>query len=301
MQSMKTTWTEIGQKLSNGDADSIINIPKDFPFENSGNELRIPPWSDVFNAENLIPLIIFFAFFRGLAYWVKRNAWNNFSGFRQYRLRNLTLCFTHSVISGACAFTFASLQTYAMFSQPLHWYRPWARFGILFSISYFMHDMIDMLQYELSRFTVELILHHIGSIFVFLVAACSRKFIPYAYCALLMEVNSVTLHARTLMQLSSNSTKYPGVYKVIQTLNIATFVVFRFAVQAWQIYYIIAIRQSVHIFYACVGTIGGFAFLAINVFLFMRILASDGLLGEYGKKHAAINRDDDQTTQKKSQ
>lgn len=45
-----------------------------------------------------------------------------------------------------------------------------------------------------------------------------------------------------------------------------------------------------HGFFFAIGFVGGIFFLAINGFLFARVLASDGLLGEYGRKHAAINR-----------
>jgi hypothetical protein len=39
----------------------------------------------------------------------------------------------------------------------------------------------------------------------------------------------------------------------------------------------------------------GAVFFIINVFLFIRILASDGYLGEYGRRHTAIGRDKEQT------
>lgn len=43
-------------------------------------------------------------------------------------------------------------------------------------------------------------------------------------------------------------------------------------------------------FFFALGTIGSITFLIINGCLLGRILAADGYLGEFGKKHAAINR-----------
>jgi hypothetical protein len=52
-----------------------------------------------------------------------------------------------------------------------------------------------MARHELSRWTAELFMHHIVTVFVFGVAVMTRKFIPYAYWALLMEVNRYDMTA----------------------------------------------------------------------------------------------------------
>lgn len=54
---------------------------------------------------------------------------------------------------------------------------------------YFVHDTIDMLKYEVSRWTFELLLHHVATTFILESSVLSKKFILYAYWALLMEVN----------------------------------------------------------------------------------------------------------------
>jgi hypothetical protein len=294
MDETEITWKEIEYKISTGQSDMLTNeVLKDFPYENTGNEFRFPPWSNIFQMNNLIPLIAFFILFRYISATVKKHLWKEATGFRQYRLQNLTVCLIHSIMSGSLALYFACFYSEAMFEQPMHWYRPWAKYGILFSIGYFFHDMRDMLQYEISRFTIELLLHHIGSIFAFVTAITSRKFVPFAYCALLMEANSIVLHIRTLMQLSKSSSTYSTFYKFIQIINVITFIGFRFGVQTWQIYWIFRHHSSMHTFFAAIGYIGVITFFTINVFLFMRILAADGMLGDYGRKHAAINRDDE--------
>jgi len=215
----------------------------------------------------------------------------NATGFRKYRLHNLSICFIHSLVSGGWALGFMLLRPNVMFNDTMHWYRPWARHLPLISMSYFIHDTIDMLRFEISRWTLELLLHHVASLFVFAAAVCPRKFIPYAHWALLMEVNSVFLHLRTMTQLSGKSKRSPGFDKFIRVSNTVTFIVFRFFVQFWQLNWVIRRMDLMHYFFIGIGVIGGTFFLVINTILFVRILASDGYLGEYGRKHAAINRD----------
>jgi hypothetical protein len=178
-----------------------------------------------------------------------------------------------------------------MFNETMHWYEPWARHLLLISMAYFVHDTIDMTQYEISRWTFELLLHHVACLFVFASAILPQKFLLYGYWALLMEVNSIFLHARTISQLSGFS-KNAFAFAFIRWANILTFVVFRFCVQAWQIRWVWLNRNRMHSYYFYVGFMGGLFFLAVNGFLFVRILAADGVLGEYGRRNAAINRDE---------
>uniref|UniRef100_A0AC34QSE6 TLC domain-containing protein n=1 Tax=Panagrolaimus sp. JU765 TaxID=591449 RepID=A0AC34QSE6_9BILA len=217
--------------------------------------------------------------------------WKDVRGFKQYRLRNLTVSLIHSIITGGAALIFANVHPFAMFVEPMHWYQPWSRHVVLFSMAYFVHDSYDMLKYETSRFTYELLSHHLSVFFFFTTTICSRKFIPFAYVALLLEVNGICLHIRTLMQISGNSVKRPKLYKLVMYTNIVTFLVFRFGVQAWQVQWVYHRRFEMHYIFLGIGFIGSAFFLIINAFLFFRILAADGYLGEFGRKHAAINRD----------
>lgn len=68
------------------------------------------------------------------------------------------------------------------------------------------------------------------------------------------------------------------------------FVLFRFAVQIWQINWAWINRRRFHIFYMGIAFIGGAFFLIINIILFVRVLASDGYLGEFGRQYTAIGR-----------
>ncbi|KAH7721876.1 protein F41H10.5 [Aphelenchoides avenae] len=261
----------------------------------TGAEFRLPPISDALQPELVLPFLAYLIAFQLIGVLLKRYAWKSYSGFRQYRLRNLSVCLLHSTLIGIWTLAFFLTHPHEMFNDTMHWYSTLASQLLLVSMGYFVHDTIDMLKYEVSRWTFELLLHHVATIFVLESSLLAKKFILYAYWALLMEVNSIFLHARTISQLSGLAARRPKLFFAIRWVNIATFIVFRFLVQAWQLWWVWHHRAAMHLFFFCEGFLGGIMFLAINIFLFARVLASDGLLGEYGRKHAAINRDEQQT------
>ncbi|VDD87258.1 unnamed protein product [Enterobius vermicularis] len=259
-------------------------------------QLYPPPISRIFTSSFYIPFLSYITLFLLIQYFVQKFLYTQYTGFRQlkecrqYRLRNLTVCLIHSMISGIWAFSFVLFHPYVFFFETMHWYQSWAAQLPLLSMGYFVCDTLDMLRHEISRWTIELLLHHTASLFVFACSVLPQKFLPYAYGALLMEVNSIFLHIRTLMQITGKNKTEEKKFHVVQTLNITTFVVFRFAVQTWQITWAWVYRYDMHIFYVFVGVVGGGFFLIVNTILFVRVLASDGYLGEYGRKHTAIDR-----------
>uniref|UniRef100_A0A1I7Z5C4 ABC transporter domain-containing protein n=1 Tax=Steinernema glaseri TaxID=37863 RepID=A0A1I7Z5C4_9BILA len=189
---------------------------------NSGAELRLPPWSRLLELNVCIPIIAYFIAFHLLAFVVRRNTWMTFDGFKQYRLRNLTVCLFHSTVTGCWALSFLLLYPDIMFHHTIHWYEPFAAHLPMISIGYFCYDATDMLRHEISRWTLELLLHHVACVFVFLMAVLPQKFLPYATWALLMEINSIFLHIRSIMQLSGEAERNADKYKLSQAANIIT-------------------------------------------------------------------------------
>jgi len=261
-------------------------------YADSGAEWLPPPLLDIFRPDFFIPFSCYFISFQLFGALIKRHAWQSYDGFKQYRLCNLTVCMCHAAISGGASLLFMLNRSNIMFNHTLHWYEYWAAQIPTFSMAYFAYDTTDLLRHESSRWTRELLMHHAATITAFGSAVLSRKFVPFALWALLMEVNSVFLHLRTLMQISEHSIRLPKAFSVIRIINILTFIVFRFLVQLWQISWAWQQRNRMHIFYVFIANAGGVFFFVINSVLFYRVLAADGFLGEYGKRHAAINRDD---------
>ncbi|KAI6179764.1 TLC domain-containing protein [Aphelenchoides besseyi] len=228
----------------------------------------LPPFYRLLNAENFLPLFGVVVLFQLLALLIRQTLWNQFEVFNHPKI---------------------------MFTDPVFYFEPWMKWVLFVTVGYFIHDTMDLIKFEISRWTFELLLHHLGTGFVMSIAISGELLTVYAYWALLMEINSIFLHMRSLLQLSGNRDLYPKTFDVIKLLNILTFVVFRFAVQVWQIHFVVVYREHFHFFYFACGFFGGLFFLVTNLLLFFRVLAADGFLGEFGRKHAAINRDEQKT------
>ncbi|GMS78150.1 hypothetical protein PENTCL1PPCAC_325, partial [Pristionchus entomophagus] len=243
-------------------------------------ELSLPPFSRLLESDVYLPLIIYFALFRLAALFVKTFLWQDFQGFKQYRLHNLSVCLLHSCLSGGWAFAFFCTHTRVIFEHTIHWYEQWAAQLPIMSIAYFLNDSIDMAQHEISSRTAELFLHHAASIVAFLFAVLPQKFVLYTYWALLMEVNSIFLHIRSMMQISAAASTHLSAFTIVKTLNIGTFIIFRFFVNAYEFHWGISTWGLVHPCYSFIAFGGSTMFFAINSILFYRILSADGLLGE---------------------
>lgn len=82
-ESKRLTWNEIENKILKNQSELLTKeLIGNFPYENTGNELRIPPWYNIFQLNNLIPLIAFFLVFRFISAKVKKHLWKDAVGFR---------------------------------------------------------------------------------------------------------------------------------------------------------------------------------------------------------------------------
>ena len=97
---------------------------------------------------------------------------------------------------------------------------------VCFSIGYFIYDAADMILNHRKRSTYELLLHHTLVILCYSVAVISKQFVAFVALSLVVEINSVFLHARQLLIITNEPKKSPR-YKVNALLNIGTFLVFR--------------------------------------------------------------------------
>uniref|UniRef100_A0A1I7VR60 Elongation of very long chain fatty acids protein n=1 Tax=Loa loa TaxID=7209 RepID=A0A1I7VR60_LOALO len=91
-----------------------------------GAEFRLPPLEGIWEPAFRIPFISYFLLFQIVGYCIRTYAWKSYSGFRQYRLRNLTLCLIHSSITGLCSFVFSITHQQVMLEETIHWYSSWA-------------------------------------------------------------------------------------------------------------------------------------------------------------------------------
>ncbi|KAI6225063.1 TLC domain-containing protein [Aphelenchoides fujianensis] len=261
----------------------MSGLPSDWRVEDA------PPFGRLLEAEIFGPLLLVVVFFQLVSVLIRRFTWTTFDGFKQYRLRNLTVCFLHSCFVGGWVGVFFVFHWSIMLGDPVFYFRPWMK-GVLFvTVGYFLHDTIDMLQFELSRWTLELFAHHLATGFVMSCAICSEKFVGYAYWSLLMERLPPPADA---LPAERRPRSPPGRLRVDQgdqSRDVRRVPLLRAGVGA-------ALRgrlaRSLPRLLLRGGFFGGLFFLLTNILLFFRLLAADGLLGEFGRKHAAINRDE---------
>ncbi|VDN33803.1 unnamed protein product [Gongylonema pulchrum] len=172
-----------------------------------GAEYRLPPLDAIWDPAFKKPFVCYFLLLQIVGYFIRKYAWKSYVGFKsaflrdlwmerimtrsclRYRLCNLTVCVIHSSISGVGSFVFFVTHQRVMFEETIHWYSPLAAQLPIFSMAYFVCDAVDMLRHEISKWTVELLIHHAATMFAFGSAVLPHKFIPYAYWALLMEMN----------------------------------------------------------------------------------------------------------------
>ncbi|XGW29214.1 hypothetical protein V3C99_008766 [Haemonchus contortus] len=255
--------------------------------------LEMPPFSNILQPSFFVPFFAYFMCFRFASQFVKTFMWQDYTGFKAYRLQNLSICLLHAMISGIWTTVFLFTHPKEMFGDITHWYKPWAAQLPLISIAYFVHDAVDMLNHEWSRWTLELLVHHIATCSAMLPPILAHKFILANYWALLMEGNSIFLHTRTIMQISGQSVLQPKVFRTVVYCNVITFVLCRFVTQALFVQWAVTHFNRIHIIYASIALGGPVVFCIINAMLFFRVLVSDGFLSQRWRSKAAINRDDE--------
>ncbi|GFO41164.1 tlc domain-containing protein 2 [Plakobranchus ocellatus] len=108
----------------------------------------------------------------------------------------------------------------------------------------------------------------------FMVAVTWRHYVGYAVVALLVEINSVFLHFRQLLQICGVS-KFNPWYRLNSLINLATFIVFRILLLSWMTRWIVINRDAVPLVFYSLGSVGLAVMVAMNIVLFYRLLRSD--------------------------
>ncbi|KAI6200546.1 hypothetical protein M3Y96_00745600 [Aphelenchoides besseyi] len=237
---------------------------------------KLPPLNRVFEPQILLSIFFYILFFQMLSFLTKMFLWKSAKDFRQYRLRNLTICCLHSTLSGLMVLYFVCTRFKFVINNPVFYNEAWQIQVILISVGYFIHDSIHMLKYEISRWTIELLVHHALTSSVLMIA---------------VVVENIFLHLRTLFLLSGANLSNPKLFTFIKYANLVTFVLFRFISPTIQMIYVYNHSYHYRQFYFVIGYGTGVVFTLINAFLFIRVLAADGFLGECGRRYTAINRD----------
>jgi len=194
----------------------------------------------------------------------------------KWKWRNTLTSFLHSTLTGLWSiFIFAADPSFAEdmingFSQSGHML-------ISVSMGYFAYDFIDMSLYTWhKRSTKEMLLHHIVVFTCFGIAAHTKVYVPYAVISLIIEINSMCLHARAMLILTGWSKQSP-VFRLVAVFNLVTYVFFRICVLGWMTRWLTLHRDDLPLVIFTIASIGLATIVAINILNFYRVLMSDFL------------------------
>jgi len=140
------------------------------------------------------------------------------------------------------------------------------------SIGYFLHDLLDLRHSR--RHEWELYIHHIIVLMCFGSCLITKQYIGYKMVAFLVEINSIFLHIRTLLQVCGVS-KFSLAFRFNSLLNIATFVVNRIMVLAWMTRWLVINKDLVPFLLYTLGCISNAIMTLINIILLYRLLRAD--------------------------
>jgi len=192
---------------------------------------------------------------------------------QRWKWRNVATSLVHSVITGLWALA-AFYQTPDML-EDLQWRRSDSSHGLVcFSIGYFLYDAADMIVNHRKKSTYELLLHHSLVILCYSVAVLTTQFVAFVALSLVVEINSVFLHGRQLLIITSEP-RSSGRYRANALLNIITFLVFRIFLLAYLTHWIARESHRISLGFLVVAFIGLGVIDIMNIVLFCRILYVD--------------------------
>ncbi|XP_053729166.1 TLC domain-containing protein 1 isoform X1 [Synchiropus splendidus] len=155
-------------------------------------------------------------------------------GFRSWKWKNISLSMLHSLLSATWSVT--CLVVWPEMLSDIHYHTPISYLLVCVSTGYFVHDACDIILSGYARGSWEFLLHHALVIWTFLYTLFTRLYLAGAVIALLVEVNSVTLHFRMLLKLAGAQNS--SIYYIHKFVNLATYFTFRLSAQFYLTWYI---------------------------------------------------------------
>ncbi|VDP05411.1 unnamed protein product [Heligmosomoides polygyrus] len=111
-----------------------------------------------------------------------------------------------------------------------------AQYVFLFSIGYFIYDLRDMLIYGEAHNSKEYIVHHSLVLTAFSIILFTGKLFGFAMIALLVEVQTIFLHLRTMVRLTGSSKGGSAAYNALINANMACLFLFRHITVTYLLY-----------------------------------------------------------------
>uniref|UniRef100_A0A0K0F946 TLC domain-containing protein n=1 Tax=Strongyloides venezuelensis TaxID=75913 RepID=A0A0K0F946_STRVS len=217
---------------------------------------------------------------------------------KKWRISNEVVSLFHSIVSGLWAL-YAILYYPDLVSDMVGYQHKIATYLVYMSFGYIVHDLIDLLVNERSVRIIELLFHHVVVISAFLVTLITNKYLGLVTLGLLMELNSIFLHTRSLLNLYGTK-KSTVAFKLIALCNIVTFMIFRMAVSSYLLYWIISNFQNMNIVIGIISFLVILSLAITNTVLCYRVMAADGLLGKNKQRSNIPVKEDEDTEEEGS-
>ncbi|NP_001006071.1 TLC domain-containing protein 1 [Danio rerio] len=155
---------------------------------------------------------------------------------KTWKWRNLSVSLVHSLLTGTWAV--ACVIYYPAMVHEIHsTYTPSAYMLVVVSSGYFIEDAADIVFSGHAKASWEFLLHHVLVLWCFLYAVFTHQYVAGAVVALFVEVNSVFLHTRLLLNLAKVAHS-SLIYTVNKVLNVVTYVTFRLGAQFYLTWYL---------------------------------------------------------------
>lgn len=158
--------------------------------------------------------------------------------------------------------------------QSLHHYDVTSAYTLVqLTVGYFIYDALDVgISLPLKQSSI-LLCHHVIVLICFSTVVITGSHVPIAIVCLLVEVNSVFLHARQLLRISR--IQDGPIYTVNKYANIITFLLFRFIALVWMLWRIVLHRTEILRPYLVLLLCCFPIMIVINAGLFLQVLAKD--------------------------
>lgn len=192
-----------------------------------------------------------------------------------WRFKNTFVSWIHAITCSILVIT-NIYKTPTIFDDMINAKTKIAYITISVSAGYFLYDAFDIINSnkKINVQAMEVLLHHLIIFLIFWVPLFTNQFIAYTLCALAIEFNTVFLHLRFMLVFFAVE-KSTGIYRVISTLNIVTFVLFRILTLCWMTRWIVLNRSVLHVGWFSLGSFGLASMMVINILLLQRLLQAD--------------------------
>ncbi|CAI2296948.1 unnamed protein product [Caenorhabditis sp. 36 PRJEB53466] len=195
--------------------------------------------------------------------------------------------FTHALVSAlGCIFSLLTDINYVR--EPYDYHKANAEYVFLFSMGYFIYDLVDMWIHGELESSKEYLVHHSLVITAFSIILSTGRLFGLAMIALLVEVQTVFLHLRTMVRLVYGAKKQSEVMDALINANMICLFLFRHLPVCFLLFYLLVLDSKVPLLLK-LFLVGGLTFLEYhNTHLTIAMAKSDGF---FGHERQALDED----------